>query len=54
MTAYPSKEAAQDSLRMHAADYLVKPLEQVGLPKSVNKALQQFKENGAGETNNPG
>jgi len=30
MTAYPSKEAAQDSLRMHAVDYLVKPLEQVG------------------------
>ena len=41
MTAYPSKEAAQDSLRMHAVDYLVKPLKQGGLLNSVNKALQQ-------------
>ena len=49
MTAYPSTETAQDSLRMHAVDYLVKPLEQVGLLNSVNKALQQY---GAGETNN--
>ena len=41
MTAYPSTETAQDSFRMHAVDYLVKPLEQVGLLNSVNKALQQ-------------
>jgi len=41
ITAYPSKEAAQESLRLHAVDYLVKPLEQVGLLNSVNKALQQ-------------
>ena len=41
MTAYPSKETAQDSFRMHAVDYLVKPLKQGGLLNSVNKALQQ-------------
>jgi DNA-binding NtrC family response regulator len=41
MTAYPSTETAQDSLRMGAVDYLVKPLKQAGLLKSVNKALQR-------------
>ena len=41
MTAYPSNETAQDSFRMHAVDYLIKPLKQVGLLDSVNKALQQ-------------
>ena len=41
MTEYPSTETAQDSSRMHAVDYLVKPLEQRGLLNSVNKALQQ-------------
>ena len=41
MTAYPNKESIQDSLSMHAADYLVKPLRQAGLLNSVNKALQQ-------------
>ncbi|MEN6438816.1 MAG: response regulator [Syntrophobacter sp.] len=41
MTAYPSAETAQDSYRMHAVDYLVKPLRQGGLLQSVNKALQQ-------------
>jgi DNA-binding NtrC family response regulator len=41
MTAYPSSETAQDSFRMHAADYLVKPQTQEGLLESVNKALQQ-------------
>jgi two-component system, NtrC family, response regulator HydG len=41
MTAYPSKETAQDSLRMHAVDYLVKPLKQAGLLNCVNKALQR-------------
>ena len=41
MTAYPSTETAQDSFRMHAVDYLVKPLKQGGLINSVNKALQQ-------------
>jgi two-component system, NtrC family, response regulator HydG len=40
MTAYPSTETAQESYRMRAVDYLVKPLEQVGLINSVNKALQ--------------
>ncbi len=41
MTAYPSTETARDSFRMHAVDYLVKPLEQKGLLNSVNKALHQ-------------
>ena len=41
MTAYPSTETFQDSFRMHAVDYLVKPLRQEGLLNSVNKALQQ-------------
>lgn len=41
MTAYPSTETSQDSFSMHAVDYLVKPLRQVGLLNSVNKALQQ-------------
>ena len=41
MTAYPSTETARDSFRMHAVDYLVKPLKQEGLLNSVNKALQQ-------------
>jgi two-component system, NtrC family, response regulator HydG len=41
MTAYPSTETAEDSFRMHAVDYLVKPLKQRRLIDSVNKALQQ-------------
>jgi DNA-binding NtrC family response regulator len=41
MTAYPSRETAQEGVRMHAVDYLVKPLKQEGLLNSVNKALQQ-------------
>lgn len=41
MTAYPSTETIQDSYRMNAVDYLVKPLKQAGLIDSVNKALQQ-------------
>ena len=53
MTAYPSKETAQSSLSMHAADYLVKPLKQAGLLASVNKVLQQSKHNGAGERTGP-
>lgn len=40
MTAYPSGETAQDSLRMHAVDYLVKPVKQETLLNSVNNALQ--------------
>ncbi len=43
MTTYPSTEAARDSFRLHAVDYLVKPLRQEGLLNSVNKALQQMK-----------
>ena len=45
MTAYPSTQTAQDSLRMHAVDYLVKPLKQAGLLNSVNKALQHINMN---------
>jgi two-component system, NtrC family, response regulator HydG len=41
MTAYPSTETAQDSFRMHAVGYLVKPLKQAGLLNYVNKALQE-------------
>jgi two-component system response regulator HydG len=41
MTAYPSQETVDDSLRLNATDYLVKPLRQEGLLNSVNKALQQ-------------
>lgn len=41
MTAYPSTETIQDSFRMHAVDYLVKPLKQRGLLDSVDQALQQ-------------
>ena len=43
MTTYPSAEAARDSFRLHAVDYLVKPLRQEKLLNSVNKALQQMK-----------
>jgi two-component system, NtrC family, response regulator HydG len=41
MTAYPSGETAQDSLRIHAVDYLVKPIKQATLLNAVNNALQQ-------------
>lgn len=41
MTAYPSMETSQNSFRIHAVDYLVKPLRQRDLLNSVNKALQQ-------------
>jgi two-component system, NtrC family, response regulator HydG len=41
MTAYPSAETSRDSFRMHAVDYLVKPVKQAMLLKSVNEALQQ-------------
>ena len=40
MTAYPSTETAQNSFRLHAVGYLVKPLKQAMLLDSVNKALQ--------------
>jgi two-component system, NtrC family, response regulator HydG len=41
MTAYPATETLNASFRMHAVDYLIKPLRQQGLLNSVNKALQQ-------------
>ena len=40
MTAYPSTETVQEGVRMHAVDYLIKPLKQEGLLNSVNKALR--------------
>ncbi len=40
MTAYPSTETAHEGVRMHAVDYLIKPLKQEGLLNSVNKALR--------------
>ena len=42
MTAYPSAETFQDSFRMYADDYLVKPIKQEGLLDSVNKALHKI------------
>jgi two-component system response regulator HydG len=39
MTAYPSTETMQQSFRLHASDYLIKPLRQQGLIDAVNKAL---------------
>jgi len=39
MTAYPSTETAQDSFRLRAVDYLVKPLRQGELINSVKEAL---------------
>ena len=41
MTAYPSAETARVSFQLHAVDYLVKPLRQEELLRSVNKALEQ-------------
>jgi two-component system, NtrC family, response regulator HydG len=41
MTAYPTVETTEDSFRKHAVDYLVKPLKQKGLLKSVNETLQK-------------
>lgn len=42
MTAYPSTDTVQRSFRLHAADYLVKPLRQQGLLKAVNKVLEHL------------
>jgi len=41
MTAYPTTETAQLSSRLHAADYLIKPLRQKGLLNSVQRTLNQ-------------
>jgi DNA-binding NtrC family response regulator len=49
MTAYPSTDTVQLSFRLHAADYLVKPLRQQGLLCAVNKVLDQL-ESGMDET----
>lgn len=37
MTAYPSTQTAEYCSRMHAAEYLIKPLRQKGLLHCVNK-----------------
>lgn len=42
MTAYPTEETIKASFRMHAVDYLIKPLKQAGLLYFVNKVLQQM------------
>ncbi|MCA1746353.1 MAG: response regulator [Bacteroidales bacterium] len=42
MTAYPSTKTVQLSSRLHAADYLVKPLRQKGLLDAVTRTLQQM------------
>jgi DNA-binding NtrC family response regulator len=42
MTAYPTTETVQLSSRLHAADYLIKPLRQKGLLKAVNRTLEQM------------
>lgn len=42
MTAYPGTQTTQDSFRLHAVDYLVKPLKQATLLSSVNNALRQM------------
>lgn len=47
MTAYPTMDMVQASIRMQAIDYLIKPLRQEELIHSVSKALQQMK-NGEG------
>ena len=43
MTAYPSSETLNASLRMHAIDYLTKPLRQNRLIECVRNALRQIK-----------
>lgn len=44
MTAYPSTETVQLSYRLHAVDYLIKPLRQQGLLDAVNKVLEHLEE----------
>ena len=41
ITAYSNTKTAQDSFRMRAADYLVKPIKMATLLDSVNNAIQQ-------------
>lgn len=43
MTAYPTAETEQISVRLFAADYLIKPLRQKGLLDAVKRALRQIK-----------
>lgn len=40
MTAYPAIETIEASFNMHASDYLVKPLRQEELLRSIDKAMQ--------------
>lgn len=43
MTAYPSRQTSEDSFRMNAADYLIKPLRQKRLLDSVNTLFHNLK-----------
>jgi DNA-binding NtrC family response regulator len=42
MTAYPTMDTVQLSSRLHAADYLIKPLRQKGLLDAVRRTLKQM------------
>jgi DNA-binding NtrC family response regulator len=42
MTAYPTTETVQLSSRLHAADYLIKPLRQKRLLDTVKRTLEQM------------
>ncbi|PKN42164.1 MAG: hypothetical protein CVU60_08060 [Deltaproteobacteria bacterium HGW-Deltaproteobacteria-18] len=41
MTAYPSVETIDMSFKMHAADYIIKPIRQDELISSVNNIIQK-------------
>lgn len=41
MTAYPTMETIDMSFKMHAADYIIKPIRQNDLISSVNKIIQR-------------
>lgn len=47
ITAYPSVEAARESFRMGAFDYIAKPVRQRELTRSVSLALQRKPEDSA-------
>ncbi|MBF0496492.1 MAG: response regulator [Deltaproteobacteria bacterium] len=52
MTAYPTEKTVNASFRLHAVDYLIKPLRQKGLLFFVSKALRQI-ESGEDEGSDP-
>jgi len=51
MTAYPTTETLQLSSRLHAADYLIKPLRQKGLLDAVSRTLKQMESSMDGNFN---